>query len=474
MKGSPLLSIALFVGIGSASASTIFVNDYGARGDGHTIDTAAIQHALDTAAGHHDTVTFRPGTYLIGSIFVRSGTHLDIPSGVILRGVQNLAAYPIMPTRVAGIEMSWPAALVNVYSQHDVEITGNGIVDGDGSFWWKSYWDLRHDYDTKGLRWAADYDAKRPRLIQIYDSQKVSLSGLNLQRSGFWTVHICYSTMITVDHITIRNNIGGRGPSTDGVDIDSSSHVLVQRADIDVNDDALCLKAGRDADGLRVNRPTEHVIIRDSIIRSGAAAVTFGSETSGGFRDIEAYNLTAGSGVGNGVLIKSASIRGGGGADLRIHDLHLDGVSIPIAVNLNWNPNYSYATLPQGVHDVPPYWKTLIQHVPAEQGLPHFSDVHIWNIQAKNAKTAISIAAYPNAKLTRFHLDHLHIAAVKAGHINDADDFSLQNITLVVQDGDRLATSDDTNIRGIDEVVYRSSDVSSISHHPPQPSKDIP
>ncbi|MFT4115015.1 glycoside hydrolase family 28 protein, partial [Silvibacterium sp.] len=368
---------------------------------------------------------------------------------------------PMMPTRVAGIEMTWPAALINVYGQHDVEISGEGNIDGDGSYWWKSYWDLRHDYDAKGLRWAADYDAKRPRLIQIYDSQKVVLHGPTLQRSGFWTVHICYSTQVTVEHITIRNNIGGRGPSTDGVDIDSSSHVLVQNADIDVNDDALCLKAGRDADGLRVNRPTEHVVIRDSVIRRGAAAVTFGSETSGGFHDIEAYNLTAGDGVGAGVLIKSARVRGGGGSDLRIHDLHLDGVGIPIEVNLNWNPNYSYATLPDGVHDVPSYWKTLLAHVSEEQGLPHFSDVHIWNIDAKNAKTAIAIAAYPNAKLERFRLDHLRLEAQKAGHIDDADGFTLEKVELAVPQGERLTTSDSSNVHGLDAVIYREPSASS-------------
>jgi polygalacturonase len=216
----------------------------------------------------------------------------DVAKGVTLRGLQKLDAYPLMPTRVAGIEMTWPAALVNVYKQTDVQIKGEGSIDGDGSYWWKSYWDLRRDYEPKGLRWASDYDAKRPRLIQIFDSSNVKLDGPTLLRSGFWTVHICYSHDVVVDHITIRNNIGGRGPSTDGVDIDSSRQILVQHADIDVNDDALCLKAGRDADGLRVNRPTEDVVIRDSVVRSGAAAVTFGSETSGGFRTCPCGQIT--------------------------------------------------------------------------------------------------------------------------------------------------------------------------------------
>jgi polygalacturonase len=453
---APLLLLAFCGGTltAPAHARTLLANDFGARGDGTTVDTAAIQRALDAAAGRHDTVTLEPGTYLIGSIFVKSGTRLDLPSGVTLRGLQKIGAYPLLPTRVAGIEMTWPAALINVYHQHDVQITGHGTIDGDGSYWWKSYWDLRHAYDSKGLRWAADYDAKRPRLLQIFDSASVSLEGLMLQRSGFWTVHICYSHDVTVDHITIRNNIGGRGPSTDGIDIDSSRNIQVAHADIDVNDDALCLKSGRDADGLRVNRPTENVILRDSIIRSGAAAVTFGSETSGGFHNIEAYNLTAGKGVAAGVLLKSAKVRGGGGSDLRVHDLHLQDVAVPIEVNLNWNPNYSYATLPTGAKNYPAYWTTLTTHVPPDKGLPHFSNVHLWNIDATGARIAIAISAYPDAKLDNFRIDHVHITAASAGHIDDTHNLSLSNIDLTVPPTSRLATADDPGMQGITGIRY--------------------
>ena len=438
-----------------ARAETLVVNDFGAKGDGVAVDTAAIQRALDHAAGHPVTITFRPGTYRIGSIFVKSGETLEIPKGVKLLGIQELSAYPMMPTRVAGIEMTWPAALVNVYQQKDVKITGEGTIDGDGSYWWKSYWDLRKQYEPKGLRWASDYDAKRPRLIQIFDSSEVTLDGLELERSGFWTVHICYSHDITVDHVTIRNNIGGKGPSTDGIDIDSSRKVLVQHADIDVNDDALCLKAGRDADGLRVNRPTEDVVIRDSVIRRGAAAVTFGSETSGGFRNIEAYNLTAYQGVESGVLIKSAKVRGGGGENLRVHDLHLTGVRTPIQVNLNWNPSYSYAEMPKDVENPPAYWKVLTEKVPEQKGLPHFREVHLWNIEATGAKTAIAIAAYPNAKLKDFRIDHIKIAAEDAGSIADTDGLTLSDITLTVPGGKRLKSEGNLNLKGLGDVQYR-------------------
>ena len=144
-----------------------------------------------------------------------------------------------------------------------------------------------------------------------------------------------YWEHVTIDGVIIRNNEGGKGPSTDGIDINSSRKVLVEHADIDVNDDALCLKAERDYDGLRVNRPTEDIVISNSIIRHEAAAVTIGSETCGGFRNIEAYDLTALSGVLSGVLYKSAHTRGGTASDIRIHDLTLEGVAIPIHITMN-------------------------------------------------------------------------------------------------------------------------------------------
>lgn len=458
------LPVLLLLFAASLHAATLRVNDFGAKGDGAADDTKAIQRALDTAAGRGDTVTFAAGTYRMGSIFVKSRTHLEIPKGVTLIGIQSLDAYPQMPTRVAGIEMTWPAALVNVYKQTGVQITGEGTIDGDGSYWWKSYWDLRATYEPKGLRWASDYDAKRPRLIQVFDSSNVKLGGgLQLHRSGFWTVHICYSHDVTVDGVTIRNNIGGKGPSTDGIDIDSSHDVLVQHADIDVNDDALCLKAGRDSDGLRVNRPTYNVVLRDSIIHSGAAAVTFGSETSGGFRNIEAYNLTAEKNVSNGVLIKSARVRGGFGENLRVHDLHLTGVKTPIKVTLNWNPAYSYATLPKGADPktVPSYWIPLTTPVPEAKGLAHFHDVHIWNIDAKDATTAIDLSAYPNATLDRFVIDHVTIAAKSAGSIANTRGLKLNDINLSIADGSVLKLSDNEGMQGQDQVHYLKTAVAS-------------
>ena len=442
IAGAALLCL-LAGGAAFAAPKTFVANDYGAKGDGTILETVSIQKAIDAATAVGGTITMKAGTYLTGSLFLKSGVTLDVPEGVTLIGSEKVEDYPMLPTRIAGIEMTWPAALINVRDQHDVRITGKGTIDGDGPIWWKSYWDLRAAYEPKGLRWASDYDARRPRLILIQNSSDIQLGGgIVLKRSGFWTVQILYSHDVDVDGVTIRNNEGGKGPSTDGIDIDSSRKILVEHADIDVNDDALCLKAGRDSDGLRVNRPTEDVVVRDSIIRRGAAAITFGSETSGGFRNIEAYNITALSGVPSGILFKSAHTRGGYGRDIRIHDLTLEGVAIPIHITMNWNPSFSYATLPAGAKDIPSYWVTLTTPVPEQQGLPHFSGVHIWNIKATGAQSAFNVAAYPNATLDDFRLDHLDIEAATAGTIANAKNWTITDSSIKTADGSKPVFTD--------------------------------
>ena len=311
-------------------AAEFRVSAYGAKGDGKSVDTAAIQKAIDAAASASaaGTVVFNRGVYVSGSLFLKSGTRLRLDEGVEIRGVQDQAAYPVMQTRVAGIEMKWPAALINVYEQYGVEISGKGTIDGDGKFWWDAYWALREEYEPKGLRWAADYDCQRPRLIQIYKSSDVNLSGPDAQALGLLDGRTSATrTKVHVDGITIRNNIGGMGPSTDGIDVDSSADVLVEHCDIECNDDAICLKAGRDSDGLRVNRPTEHVVIRDNTVRGGAAGVTVGSETSGGIHDVEVYRLHVLGRVSNGILFKSASTRGGTVENIDIHDVDIQGTN---------------------------------------------------------------------------------------------------------------------------------------------------
>jgi polygalacturonase len=223
---------------------------------------------------------------------------------------------------------------------------------------------MRKEYDKKDLRWIVDYDAKRVRTILVQNSSNITLKGITLKNAGFWTVQVLYSNHVTVDGLIIRNNEDGHGPSTDGVDIDSSTWVLVENCDIDCNDDNICLKAGRDWDGLRVNKPTEYIVIRKCLARRGSGLVTLGSETSGGIRHVLATNLYA-KHTDNGLRIKSAFTRGGAIEDIHFTNTVLDSVNNAFQVNLNWNPSYSYSELPKGYNydSIPDYWKAMLHKV---------------------------------------------------------------------------------------------------------------
>lgn len=434
----------------AAPAAVFDVKSFGAKGDGATLDTAAIQNAIDAAAKARGTVVAPPGVYRTGAIFLKSGIEFRVEKGATLVGSQNIADYPMMPTRVAGIEMTWPSALVNVYEQSNVKIAGQGTIDGDGKKWYDLYWKMRREeYEPKGIRWAVDYDCRRPRLIQIYNSTGVTLQGLSLRRPGFWTVHVCYSRDVTVDGLDIRNNTDGRGPSTDGIDIDSSSDVTVTHCTVECNDDAICLKAGRDADGLRVNRPTRIVTIRDNTVIAGAAGVTIGSETSGGIRDIVVDGLKVLAGAPAGILFKSASTRGGTIENITIRNVEMTGVATPVSVSLNWNPAYSYAKIPEGMTGYPDYWKVLTAPVPPEKGIPHFRDVSISGIKATGAQRAFQVTSHPDSPLLRFHFKNIDIDAKSAGSIAGAEDWTFTGVNVKTADGSRVSLRGSRKVEGL-------------------------
>ncbi|MDI7776398.1 glycosyl hydrolase family 28 protein [Asticcacaulis sp. EMRT-3] len=436
-------------------ATLIHAETYGAKGDGASDDTKALQAAIDATAAAHGTLVLKPGTYLTGALFLKSHMALRLDKGVTLTGAQDIKAYPRLPSRVAGIEMTWPVALLNIYKQTDVKVYGDGVLDGNGKVFWDSYWKLRHDYEPKGLRWASDYDAERPRLFLVYGARRVEIGNgslddaLNFTRSGFWTLQVTYSDNVNISGIKVRNNVDGFGPSTDGVDIDSSHDVIVEKADIDNHDDDIVLKSGRDADGLRVNRPTYNVVVRDSIIRAGAAGIAFGSETSGGIHDVEVYNLTVVGPTFNGILLKSAHTRGGTVSNINIHDMKISGVDTAIRVDLNWNPAYSYASIPADVKNPPEIWKILATPVPHDEGLPHYKDIHISHITATDTKVAVLFDAYPDAPAEDFTLDHIDLKTRTAGSITHARGIHFTNTTIDAADGSHVKLDDATDVTGL-------------------------
>jgi len=431
------------------SIKTYYANDYGAVGDAMFDCTESIQKVIDQcAAGGGGTVSFHPGIYLTGSIFIKSNVIFNIPKGTMLLGSQNISDYKQIPTRVAGIEMTWPAALVNVIGQQNAAITGEGVINGKGKVFWDKYHSMRKDYDSKGLRWIVDYDCERPRGILISDCKNVTIKDIVIYQPGFWSLHILYSNHVTVDNIIISNNIEGQGPSTDGIDIDSSSKILVQNCNINCNDDNFCLKSGRDADGLRVNRPCEYVVIRDCIAGYGDGLFTCGSETSGGIHDIVAYNLK-GIGTKTGLRFKSTIQRGGTIENIYLTNIEMIGVKYPLIVDLNWNPAYSTSKLPAGYNQdsIPDYWKKMLLPVDPKIGTPKFRNVYFNNIKATQALTCIKVIGVETETIDNFQFKDAYFEGKEAGNISWANDWVLDNFTVKAENKQPLVLENNKNVK---------------------------
>jgi len=152
-------------------------------------------------------------------------------------------------------------ALVNADGLNTLELSGEGTLDGSGERWWREYWETRSREQD-----GADphFKVPRPRLVHIIRSRNVVVRDLTLRNPAFWNLQVTYCDGVEIRGLKVRaHSESVKAASSDGIDIDSTRNVLVAGCDIECDDDAICLKSGRDADGLRVNRPTENVVVRN-------------------------------------------------------------------------------------------------------------------------------------------------------------------------------------------------------------------
>ena len=257
-----VLAVSVAAQTGGKAPKRFVISDYRALADGSTVNTKAIQSAIDKCAASGGGVVVVPkGTFLSGAIFLKQGVNLLVEKDGVLKRTTNIDDYPLINTRWEGTEEPWTSSFVNAEGMTDLEISGEGTIDGSGEEW------LQNSGQGRGQagRGAAGASGAtrppgppqqrrgRPRLVGIQNSKRVHVAGLNLHNQAVWCLFILYSEDVLAEnlHITAEHNI----PSSDGIDIYSSKRVRVNNVYIDVNDDCISIKSGKDADGLRVNRP---------------------------------------------------------------------------------------------------------------------------------------------------------------------------------------------------------------------------
>ena len=260
------------------------ITDYDVVNDSTILQTEKIQAVIDKAHEAGGGVIIIPkGTFLSGAIFFKPNTHLHLEEGGILKGSDDISNFPILMTRMEGQTLKYFSAFINADGVDGFTISGKGTINGNGLRYWKSFW-LRRQVNPK----CTNMDEMRPRLVYISNSKNVQLSGVGLINSPFWTTHLYKCENVKLLNLHIFSPAAPvKAPSSDAVDIDACTNVLIKNCYLSVNDDAVALKGGKGptADKDENNGANKNIIIEDCTYGFCHSALTFGSES------IHSYNI---------------------------------------------------------------------------------------------------------------------------------------------------------------------------------------
>ena len=365
------------------------VKAFGAKGDGVTKDTGAIQAAIDACAEKKGTVRLAAGTYLSAPIVLKSGTMLKLEKGATLMGSQDMKDYPAKTEfRTPGLQ-----ALVSATNATDVTITGEGTIDGAGQPWW----DLARSVKNAGVMGVNP----RPRLVVFDHCKHVVLEGVTIQNSPMWQVVPYYSDDVTIRNVKIL--APPHSPNTDAIDPFSSSHVRIEHVLADVGDDNVAIKSGA-IGSPGPDDPSTDITISDCTFLHGHG-LSIGSEIAGGARNIVAERISF-DGTDNGIRVKANRDRGNDVGNLVFRDITMKNVKYAVIVS-EYYPKV-----------LPPQGDTA---QPVTRLTPHFHDIVLENVTATGGENAGAIMGLPESPVKNIVLKNVKIAAQKGMTIGFAD-----------------------------------------------------
>ena len=324
---------------------TFLITRCGAKGNGLTDCTQAFKQAITechNAGG--GKVVVPAGVFLTGAIHLKSNVNLEVSLGATIKFSQNPNAYlPVVFSRWEGVELMNYSPFIYAFGQQNIAITGHGTLDGqsDAGHWWP--WNGRARYgwkdgapnqleDRTALLEMAEKGVAvserlfgagrylRPQFIQPYRCENVLIEGVTITNSPMWEIHPVLCKNVTVREVKVNSH----GPNNDGCDPESCRDVLIQDCDFNTGDDCIAIKSGRNADGRRLNAPTENIIVKGCRMRDGHGGITVGSEISGGVRNLFAENCRLDSQkLDHALRVKNNAMRGG-----LLENLHFRNIEV--------------------------------------------------------------------------------------------------------------------------------------------------
>ena len=287
------------------------ISQYGAVPDDKTLNTKAIQAAIDQcAAAGGGTLVVPQGEFISGSLFLKPGVNVELLEGAVLKNSPNPQDFEVRKgVRIEGHFAEWTTSLLNAEHADHLRITGPGTLNGNGPAYW-----------------SAKSTVGRPRLCEVRDSSDCVISGVHFMSSASWNLHFYNCHDVAVENSRFEILDTEKGPSTDGTDVDSSQNVTIRDCYYSVNDDCVCIKGNR-YDGLDqqpASPPASNVHITGCTFKRGMGALSLGTEATE-IRDIEMDHCAV---MGNMPMLRFKMRPDTPGQDyqnIRVHDIKLDG-----------------------------------------------------------------------------------------------------------------------------------------------------
>lgn len=434
------------------------IRSFGAVEGGQVKNTTAIWKAIEAAAkSGGGRVVVPPGKWLTGAIQLEDNINLYLSKGAELQFSQEYEDYlPVVFSRHEDTECYKYSSFIYANRKTNIAITGEGTLNGQGKPWW-GFKESKKDVEVR-LKAMADSgvpvekrifdgtngDILRPAFFQPMNCRNVLVEGVTFLYGAFWTITPTYCENVIVRRVRIvTEGDYGHTPNGDGVDLSSCKNVLIEYCEFDTGDDCIAIKSGRDRDGLRVGIPTEDVVIRHCVGLRGHGGVVIGSETSGGIRNIYAFDCRF-AGTDRIVRIKTARGRGG------------------IIENM-WFRNMSADTIErEAIHLNMLYTGTRFPSEPLSAATPRIRNIHFAGISCVHGKTyAIEMLGLPEMPIENVTFDSISIGAAKGIACTDVEDIRITNTAVkpgrwpVVEiiDGERIVLDGITFPAGADPFV---------------------
>lgn len=356
---------------------------YGAKADGATKDTKAIQAAIDDcASAGGGTVKLAGGTFLSAPIVLKSKITLDLAKDTTLLGSPDHEDYP------RKVEFKGPGyqSLVGATNAEHVSITGSGVIDGAGESWWK----LARTQKNAGILGSEN---SRPRLVVFDHCKHVLIEGVTIQNSPYWQIVPYYSDDVKIRNIKVLAD--PHSPNTDAIDPFSSTNVVIDHVYADVGDDNVAIKSGM-INSPGPDSPSKNITITDCDFVHGHG-VSIGSEIAGGAQNIRVERIHF-KGTDNGIRIKANRDRGNDVGNITFKDITMDGVKVSVLIS-----EYYPKALPEGE----------VASEPVQRLTPHFHDITIENLKSTNSAWAGVVIGLPESPVKNVVMKNVSIQAKK-------------------------------------------------------------